>query len=102
MFKEVIYLGALIPKPNKVTVVTKLDDDGFRYKIGDSNSKKVLYNDLNLAILELSQSKEINRKWFNDTFGNRAKSNPCNYTTIGGVLINMKLAYYDKGSYKAI
>ena len=50
MFKEIIYEGTKIPKPTKETFVTKLDNDGFRYRIGERNSKKVLYKDLEIAI----------------------------------------------------
>lgn len=101
MFKEIIYEGTKIPKPTKETFVTKLDNDGFRYRIGERNSKKVLYKDLEIAIQFLNQHKYIDRNWFNNAFGKRAVSNPCNYTTIGGILINMNLAYYYKGIYKA-
>lgn len=101
MFHEYIYKGAIIQKPNKTTFITQVDNDGFRYKIGEKSSKKVLFDELKIAISTLNAHKFIDRQWFNKTFGKRAEYNPCNYTTIGGVLINMDLVYYDKGRYIA-
>lgn len=101
MFNKYIYKGAIIQKPNKSTFITTVDNDGFRYKIGEKNSKKVLFEELKIAISTLNDYKFIDRKWFYNTFKERAEHNPCNYTTIGGILINMDLAYYYKGRYIA-
>lgn len=95
MIKEFITLGMEIPKPKKTTTVIKVDNDSFKYRIGESNYKKVRFDDICKAIEEIKNNKIISRKWFELRFGDRAKSNPCNYTTIGGVLVRIGIAEYD-------
>lgn len=93
-----IYVNMPISKPSGTTTVISIDDDGFKYSIeNNGNNKKIKYDSLKKAIIHLLAHGEINRKWFNEL--PESKSNPCNYTTIGGLLVDFGLAVYNSPRY---
>ena len=89
-FKNNIYEGMNF---NKGSII-KVTDDGFTYAIGNNgNKKKVTFEEVEKAIKEVEATESINRKWYELSFPKRASSNPCNFTSICGVLelLNVKL-----------
>lgn len=42
---------------------------------------------------------EISKIWFNKMFPNQAKTSPCSFTTIGGILEHVGLVSYNKNRY---
>ena len=47
---------------------------------------------------KLESSGELSRDWFNKNFPEH-KGRPCNFTTIGSILIKMEIAIYVRGNY---
>ncbi|WP_242865293.1 hypothetical protein [Clostridium sp. ATCC 25772] len=88
-----------IQRPKKETEIIKIIDDGFYYKIGEKNKKKVTYDEIEEAIKEISEKGIITRQWYKDKFPKTSKNNPCNFTTIGGILVKVELAEYTVGKY---
>ena len=81
--------------------VIRVDEKGICYSIGKiGNYKKVSYVELEAAFYELQNNNKITRKWYEETFPKQAKSAPCNFTTIGGLLLHFRLAIHNgKGIY---
>lgn len=98
--KKLLYVGMSIKKPTKYTEILRIEDDGFYYRIGEhNNKKKVKYQEVQAAINELKKSRMINNKWYKKEFPTTQKSNPCNFTTIGGLLVEFQLAEYKERKY---
>lgn len=87
-------------KVRGVSNIISVTDDGFTYRIGKKGSyKKVIYKEVEEAIKELELNGSINRSWCNITFVKSAASNPCNFTSIGGVLQELGYVVYNKNKY---
>jgi hypothetical protein len=97
--KKSLFVGIKIKKPRKETEIIKITDDGFYYRIGEKNKKKVTYEEVGEAIKEVKESGILSRKWYRDKFYKTACSKPCKFTTIGGLLVKLQLAEYIKGKY---
>ncbi|SHJ93294.1 hypothetical protein SAMN02745163_02861 [Clostridium cavendishii DSM 21758] len=99
-FKNNIYSGMNFKKIRGVSSIISVTDDGFTYRIGKKgNYKKVLYTEVEYAIRECELNGSINRSWYNKKFSKRAASNPCNFTSIGGVLQELGYVLYNKNKY---
>ncbi|MEG1312638.1 MAG: hypothetical protein RSD47_11645 [Romboutsia sp.] len=102
-FKSSIYNGMNFHKVKGVSQILNVVDDGFTYAIGkNGNYKKVTYDEVENAIYEIEQRGYINRKWFEETFPKIAKSKPCNFTSIGGVLQALDYVTYVEKRYQKI
>lgn len=99
-FKINIYNDMIFKKVTCSSKIIKVYNDGFTYKIGTNNSKKVNYEEVYEAIKEIEINGFINRKWYENTFPKKSKSNPCNFTTIGGVLQELGYVSYINGRYE--
>lgn len=78
----------------------KIEEDGIRYSIGkNGNSKKVTFEEIQLAISEVERNGCITRQWFNETFPIQAKTAGCNFTTIGGLLQHFLYVKFSPGKY---
>jgi len=93
----------IIPKPKKDSKfkgwreVRGSKEKGFFYEL-PSGTKNVKQSDWEAALNQLSTFGFIDRFWFKDLPS--AKSNPCNFTTIGGVLKKYELVVRSKsGNY---
>lgn len=89
-----IYVGKKIRKPRTETEILSIDEQGFYYRIGEKNKKKVTFLEIKGALEKLDRDRFINRKWYNDQFEKIAKSKPCNFSTIGGLLVDLGLVEY--------
>ncbi|WP_251862256.1 hypothetical protein [Clostridium sp. Marseille-Q2269] len=96
---KLIIVGMKIQKPTKETEVLKIMEDGFYYRIGKANQKKVTYEEIEEAIKEINKNGVLTRKWYKQRFPKISKDNPCNFTTIGGLLVKIQLAEYEMGKY---
>ena len=96
--KSNIYDGMKFSKPKVKSKIIKVLKDGFTYKIGENgNYKKVTFREVEGAIEKVEQTGSFNRIWYEETFPREAKSNPCNFTSIGGVLQELGyVKYVDK------
>ncbi|ABS33821.1 hypothetical protein [Clostridium botulinum] len=94
-----LFIGMKIHKPKKETEIIKITDDGFWYGIGEKNKKKVTYDEIEEAVKEIKEKGMLTRQWYKEKFPKISKNNPCNFTTIGGVLVKFKLAEYTMGKY---
>jgi len=99
-FNNNIYDGMTFKKVRGVSNIIRVADDGFTYKIGNNgNYKKVLYTEVEAAIKECELNGAINREWYERVFSKRATSNPCNFTSIGGVLQELGYVVYKDNKY---
>ncbi|RNC99555.1 hypothetical protein [Lysinibacillus halotolerans] len=86
-----------IKSSSKILAVTK---KGIKYSLGkNGNSKTVTFKELKEAIDELEGTGCISREWYSKKFPIQSKSAPCNYSTIGGLLMHVSYVSYDKGKY---
>ncbi|EJP6472464.1 hypothetical protein NHI66_001760 [Clostridium botulinum] len=97
--KNSLFIGMKIEKPKKETEIIKITDDGFWYRIGEKNKKKVTYDEIEEAVKEIKEKGMLIRQWYKKKFPKISKSRPCNFTTIGGLLVKFKLAEYTMGKY---
>lgn len=75
--------------------------DSFYYSIGSSSIKAVPFDTLYAAYQRLTETGTFSRAWYRETFPAEARSRPCNFTTIGGVLVVLGFAEYMKnGIYR--
>lgn len=88
-----------IKKPRKETKVISVYPDGFSYRIGKSNSKKVSFVEIDSAINELIDKHIITRDWYKISCLSEAHDKPCNFTSVGGVLEVLGYVKYKKSSY---
>jgi hypothetical protein len=99
-FKKNIYDGMNFKKVRGASNIISVIEDGFTYKIGkNGNYKKVLFKEVEEAIKECELNGAISREWYNKTFSERAASNPCNFTSIGGVLQELGYVVYNDNKY---
>lgn len=99
-FKESICDGMKFNKVKVSSRIIKVTDDGFTYPIGDKGKKKkVMFEEVEKAIEELEVAGSINRKWYEQLFPQRARNNPCNFTSIGGVLEKLGYVQYNDKQY---
>ncbi|KYN79028.1 hypothetical protein A0J52_07065 [Clostridium sporogenes] len=97
--KNLLFIGMKIEKPKKETEIIKITDDGFWYRIGEKNKKKVTYDEIEEAVEEIKEKGMLTRQWYKEKFPKISKSRPCNFTTIGGLLVKFQLAEYTMGKY---
>lgn len=98
--KSKIYNGMIFCKVKEKTNIIKVMDDGFTYAIGENgNKKKVTFREVEQAIIEIEETGLINRNWYEKTFPKRSKNNPCNFTSIGGVLQELGYVKYIESNY---
>ena len=69
--------------------------EGFQYSGQD---KYVPFQTMLSCYEKLESSGELSRDWFNKNFTEH-KGRPCNFTTIGSILIKMEIAIYVRGNY---
>ena len=75
--------------------------DSFYYSIGSSRTKAVPFGTLYAAYQRLTETGTFSRTWYKETFPAEARSRPCNFTTIGGVLVVLGFAeYMENGVYR--
>jgi hypothetical protein len=99
-FKNNIYNGMNFNKVKVSSSIIKVTDDGFTYAIGNNgNKKKVTFEEVEKAIKEVETTGSINRKWYEQSFPKRASSNPCNFTSICGVLEALGYVQYNDKQY---
>ncbi len=94
-----LFVGMKIQKPTKETEILKIMENGFYYRIGKSNQKKVTYEEIEEALKEINQNGALTRSWYKERFPKIAKSKPCNFTSIGGILVKFQLAEYKNNKY---
>jgi len=103
VFQEVInsiYVGMKIKKPRVESEILAVDDTRIKYSIGNKgNSKNITTKMLEDAFNEVIKNGELSRTWFNKTFSNQAKTSPCSFTTLGGILEHIGLIRYNKNKY---
>lgn len=93
-----LFIGMKIHKPKKETEIIKITDDGFGMEL-EKKQKKVTYDEIEEAVKEIKEKGMLTRQWYKEKFPKISKNNPCNFTTIGGVLVKFKLAEYTMGKY---
>lgn len=102
-FQEVInsiYVGMKVKKPKVESIILAIDGTRIRYSIGNKgNSKYITTEMLEEAFNEVITNGEISKAWFNKMFPNQAKTSPCSFTTIGGILEHIGLVTYKKNKY---
>ena len=100
-----------IPKPQGETFITKIGYTsidrkkqlGFQYTVGADRKKYVTFDTLYKAYEQILESGQFSREWYNKTFPIESSRNPCNFTTIGGIFVQLKIVYYDStGLYKKV
>lgn len=94
-----LFVGMKIQKPTKQTEILKIMEDGFSYRIGKTSQKKVTYEEIKEAIKEINQNGVLTRNLYKEKFPKIAKNKPCNFTTIGGLLVKFQLAEYKNNTY---
>ena len=101
--------NTLIPKPNTSARILKIavanihgeEKDSFYYSIGSSSIKAVPFDTLYAAYQRLTETGTFSRAWYKETFPVEVADCPCNFTTIGGVLVVLGFAEYMKnGVYR--
>ncbi|WP_242844880.1 hypothetical protein [Clostridium botulinum] len=65
----------------------------------EKNKKKVTYGEIEEAVKEIEEKGMLTTQWYKEKFPKISKSNPCNFTIIGGVLVKFQLAEYTMGKY---
>lgn len=77
------------------------EKDSFYYSIGSSSIKAVPFDTLYAAYRRLTETGTFSRAWYKETFPAEAEDYPCNFTTIGGVLVVLGFAeYIENGVYR--
>lgn len=96
--------GTMIQKPKKgETEILKVTNEHFYYRIGSKNSKKVSLEEISWALEKLKNDGYFKRAEYEKAFTKISKSNPCNFTSIGGVLVTLGYATYEeKGKYSVL
>ena len=101
-----IFPGAVIPKPrsNKSYIVkgwgTSRGESALVYltpkKPGSKKqaSKRIRVSDFRKAHSVLISTGEFTREWFNKNLPDCAKDGGCNFTTIGGIFVLLRIAEY--------
>lgn len=98
--KSKIYNGMPFSKPRVKSNIIKVTNDGFTYEIGkNGNNKKVTFREVEGAIEKIEQTGSFDRSWYEETFPREAKSNPCNFTSIGGILQELGYVKYVDNKY---
>lgn len=96
----------LVPKPNGQTILTMSDrigQDRFQYTLGKGRKKSIPFATLFGCYEKLTTDRELKRQWFATEFKAEHASSPCNFTTIGGIFVKMRIAeYVGNGVYKLI
>jgi len=87
--------GSFIISNIGTTTIEGKEYEGFQYSGQD---KYVPFDTMLSCIEKLESSGELSRDWFNRTFPEH-KGRPCNYTTIGSILIKLNKASYVRGNY---
>lgn len=96
-----------IPKPKGTISIVNVDleKNRFQYEFGRNRRKSVTFATLFVCYKKLAEYGELTRKWFENEFPTEYVSSPCNFTTIGGIFIQMKIAEYggnNSGIYRLI
>ena len=98
--------GTPIPKPNGQTILTMSDKVGsnrFQYTLGQGRKKSIPFATLFGCYKKLTTDGEFTRQWFGTKFKAEHASSPCNFTTIGGIFVERKIAEYcGNGVYKLV
>jgi hypothetical protein len=112
--KKNVKPGTIIPKPrakhNFIVkgFTTSKGEEALAYFVNNKNSKipsekRVTFSEFVKSYNQLIDNGEVSRKWYSDTFPDINYQDPCNFTTVGGIFILLKLAYYKKpGIYSKI
>ncbi|MBM7610129.1 hypothetical protein JOD29_003408 [Lysinibacillus composti] len=73
-FKDSLYVGLKFQKPNVVSSILEINDEGVTYSIcKNGRSKKVRFDVLKAAFQELVQNQSITIKWFTEKNPTQAK-----------------------------
>lgn len=103
VFQEVINsisVGMKIKKPRVESEILAIDGIRIKYSIGNKgNSKYITTEMLEGAFNEVITNGEISKTWFNSMFPNQARTSPCSFTTLGGILEHIGLVRYNKNKY---
>lgn len=103
VYQEVInsiYVGMKIKKPRVESEIIAIEGTRILYSIGNKgNSKYITTEMLEDAFNEVITNGELSRTWFNNSFPNQAKTSPCSFTTLGGILEHVGLVGYKKNKY---
>lgn len=92
-----------IDKPRKgKTQIIQINNSGFRYRIGVRNSKFVSAEEVTWALKMLHENMQFTRKEYQAYFAKISVSNPCNFTSIGGLLKTLGYVNYSIGKYYLI
>ncbi len=96
-----------IPKPKGTTSIVNadLEENRFQYEFGRNRRKSIPFTTFFACYRKLIEYRELARKWFANEFPAEYSSSPCNFTTIGGIFVQMKIAEYggnNSGVYRLI
>ncbi|MCM3721185.1 hypothetical protein [Solibacillus isronensis] len=102
-FQEVInsiYVGMKFKKPRVESEIIAINDKRIIYSIGNKgNSKNITIEALENAFNEILTNGELSRTWFNKSYPSLAKTSPCNFTSLGGILEHIGLVEYIQKKY---
>jgi len=80
------------------TKIENVSNEGFQYS---GVNKYVPFNTLFECYEQLISTGMLSRTWFNKTFPTEQSGRPCNFTTIGSILVKLKIAKYNSnGDYE--
>lgn len=95
-----------VPKPKGQTILmmnNKVEPKRFQYTLGTGRKKSIPFATLFGCYEKLTTDGEFTRQWFETEFEAEHSSSPCNFTTIGGIFVEMKIAEYcGNGVYKFV
>jgi hypothetical protein len=111
--KSKITPGTIIPKPQargdfivKKVWGDRRGEDALIYTIPNHNTpskpyqKGITVSEWVQAFEHLTDTGDFSRSWFERSMPACAKEGGCNFTTIGGIFVNLRYADYDRGTYR--
>ena len=103
--KEHVKPGTPIKRPRSTCVVKswgkRRGEPALIYTMKGGGGKGITESEWRCAFEQLQREGELTRPWFNDALAECRKGEPCNFTTIGGVLVLLGVATYNgNGCYK--
>ena len=97
-----------VQKPSGQTILAvsnRIGQNRFQYTLGTGRKKSIPFATLFRCYEKLTADEKLTRPWFATEFEAEHTSNPCNFTTIGGIFVEMKIAEYDgknSGTYTLV
>jgi hypothetical protein len=92
--------GTAVPRPRVNCEVSRFgvrkSEQALFYKSAH-HEKNIRRSEFEIAHKQLCGAGELTRKWFEQCMPVRAKQDPCNFTTMGGVFVLLGDALHDPG-----